>query len=404
MNKKTILALYDDRTDARRAVEQLHHAGVGRDDISLISNNALEEERIPEHRETHHRDSSEATKTGAGTGGVIGGIAGLLLGLGAFAIPGIGPVVAAGPIVGLLAGAGIGAAAGGLIGALVDMGVPEHEASIYSEAVRRGGTLVAATVPEDRVRAVSDALNRFHPVDIEERSKTWRQEGWKGFDARETQPMPRERITAERERLAQEKKIPVVEEELAVGKREVDRGTVRVRSYTVTEPVREEVTLREEHVDVKRRPADRELTGAERDRAFQDQTLELTERAEEPVVGKKARVAEEVVVNKRSSERPETITDKVRHTEVEVDRGGDDRAEGWKRHFKSSIRRDNERFEDFEPAYRFGHSRASSDAFANQSWDAARHNLQSAWGREHGASTWKRYEPAVRHGYSSSRS
>jgi uncharacterized protein (TIGR02271 family) len=111
--------------------------------------------------------------------------------------------------------------------------------------------------------------------------------------------------------------IPIAEERLRVGKRDVSHGRIRVRSYVVEEPVSESVNLREENVDVQRRPVDRPLTGD--DRLFEDRTIEVEERGEEAVVAKEARVTEEVVVTKDVNERTEEVSDKVRHTEVEVE-------------------------------------------------------------------------------------
>ena len=114
-----------------------------------------------------------------------------------------------------------------------------------------------------------------------------------------------------------EEVISVVEETLAVGKRAVSRGGVRVRSYIVETPVSEQVSLHEEHVSVERR---RPVTGGTVPAdAFRERTIEMTETAEEAVVGKTARVVEEVVVGKTATDRTETVSDTVRRTEVEVD-------------------------------------------------------------------------------------
>jgi hypothetical protein len=122
-------------------------------------------------------------------GAALGGLGGLLVGLGALTIPGIGPVIAAGPLataIAGLAGAGAGAlaggAAGGLLGALMDMGLPEEQASYYAEGVRRGGTLVAVRASDERHDQLHATLARFDPVDLEERATTWRQEGWTRHD------------------------------------------------------------------------------------------------------------------------------------------------------------------------------------------------------------------------------
>ena len=93
---------------------------------------------------------------------------------------------------------------------------------------------------------------------------------------------------------------------------------MRVRSYVVEQPVQEQVNLRDESVNVERRPVDRPLTGADRDRAFQERTIEAEEKSEEAVVNKEARVKEELVVNKDVNQRTETVSDTVRRTEVDV--------------------------------------------------------------------------------------
>lgn len=118
-----------------------------------------------------------------------------------------------------------------------------------------------------------------------------------------------------------EERIPVVEEELAVGKRMVERGHVRVRSRVVEKPVSEQVRLREERVDVERRPVNAPVADA--DRLLRDRDVEFTERGEEAVIGKRARVTEEVIVHKDVGERTENVQDTVRHTQVDVDREPD---------------------------------------------------------------------------------
>jgi len=123
---------------------------------------------------------------------------------------------------------------------------------------------------------------------------------------------------------AEEKRIPVVQEEMLIGKRDVERGGVRVQSRIVEEPIREDLALREEHVSVARRPVadgDRAVDAS----AFKERTIAMTQRAEEALVTKDARVVEEVVVRKEVDQRVERIEDSIRHTEVDVQ---DDRTSG----------------------------------------------------------------------------
>src|SRR5690242_15621113 len=130
MADKTIVALYDDFRDATRAVRELERGGFPHKDISLVANNAGQRwgERGESLRDDDDTYAAEGAGTGATIGAVAGGAAGLLASLGVLAIPGIGPVLAAGPLVATLTGAGLGAATGGLIGGLVGAGVPEHDA------------------------------------------------------------------------------------------------------------------------------------------------------------------------------------------------------------------------------------------------------------------------------------
>lgn len=170
---KTIIGLFDDFTAAMNTVPDLVSAGISREDISIVANDTK-----GEFANFRPAEETTATITGAGTGAAIGGIGGLLLGLGALAVPGVGPIVAAGPIAATLAGATIGAATGGLIGALHEVGVPEEEAQYYVEGVRRGGTILTVKAAEVQVDRVIEIMRNHRVVDIDERVAQWRQEGW----------------------------------------------------------------------------------------------------------------------------------------------------------------------------------------------------------------------------------
>jgi hypothetical protein len=183
-----ISRLYDNYSDAARAVSELERAGIPDDDISLVASNAegwYREDGDGSHRIDRDRDGiddrAEGAATGAGIGAVLGGTAGLLAGLGLLAIPGIGPVVAAGWLASTALVAAVGGTAGGLIGALTQAGVDEDEANAYAEGVRRGGTLVTARVPDvDRTRY--EAILDRSSVNIRERANLYQQSGWSRFD------------------------------------------------------------------------------------------------------------------------------------------------------------------------------------------------------------------------------
>ena len=173
---KTVAALYDDFETSVQAVEQLVATGFDREQISLIAHS--DDERLQGY--VHDPDTPEDRSDGAGLGAVVGGLGGLLLGISAIAIPGVGPVITAGSIAMGLVSGGLGALAGGMIGAMVDAGIPDEEAELYAEGVRRGGAVVMVQAADDRAALAAMTLNRFAPVDIESRTQTWREQGREG--------------------------------------------------------------------------------------------------------------------------------------------------------------------------------------------------------------------------------
>jgi len=199
--------------------------------------------------------------------------------------------------------------------------VGDDDRSMYSEGMRRGGSLLTARVTEDLSDEAIAVLEATNAVDLDQRAEQWRAEGWTGSgdklrnDDRSLSAGSRPTDTRRSEAARDQQSIPVVEERLRVGKREVDRGGVRVRSYIVEEPVRKDVSLREERVEVERRRAER----AASPEMFREQTIEVSEHAEEAVVAKDAVVTEEVVVRKSADEHTETVEDTVRHTKVDVE-------------------------------------------------------------------------------------
>jgi uncharacterized protein (TIGR02271 family) len=168
-----------------------------------------------------------------------------------------------------------------------------------------------------------DILDDDGTIDLEQRSAAWRNEGWTGYTAREaavagSNPSAKTRASSPQTTSSRrEEVIPVAEEHVRIGKRDVSHGRVRVRSYVVETPVQEQVTLRQENVQVERRPVDRPLTGNEN--LFKERVIEAEERGQEAVVAKNTRVKEEIAIKKNATERTETVSDKVRRTEVEVE-------------------------------------------------------------------------------------
>lgn len=249
----------------------------------------------------------------------------------------------------------------GLMASLRNFFMPEEDRYAYAEGIRRGGYMVAADTDEAHTHQVMDVLEQAGAVDLDAQESKWRQEGWQGYEpsttattgapshttssglssagdlaaATNADPMP---VTPGAQTAGThvsgtatgtaagtatgtgtEESIPLVEETLRVGKRLVTEGRVRIRSYVVETPVTETVHLREEHVQVERRPVDRPVTPGDAN-LFREREIEATETREEPVVAKDARVREELVMRRTAEERDETVSDTVRHTEVKEDR------------------------------------------------------------------------------------
>ncbi|OAN57186.1 general stress protein [Sphingomonas sp. TDK1] len=176
---RTITRLFDDYSDAKAAVSELERLGVPHSDLSIVANNTH-----GDHDVTDVNEHGDVTR-GASTGAALGGVGGLLAGLGLLAIPGLGPIVAAGWLASTAAGAAIGgiggAATGGIVGALKNAGESEADAHVYSEGVRRGGTLVSARVSDELAPRAESVLNG-RGVDAATRGAAYRQSGWTAFD------------------------------------------------------------------------------------------------------------------------------------------------------------------------------------------------------------------------------
>ncbi|MFC7700828.1 hypothetical protein ACFQX9_29580 [Bradyrhizobium sp. GCM10028915] len=196
----TISRLYDNYSDAQRAVTSLESAGVPHSDLSIVANNSdnwYSTDRKVDRDRDGVDDRAEGAATGAGLGAGLGGAAGLLAGLGLLAIPGLGPVVAAGWLASTALGAVAGGATGGVVGALTQAGVSDEEAPLYAEGVRRGGTLVSARVA-DADRARYEAILNQSAVNLRDRSAVWQKAGWKSYDP-SAKPYGAEEVRRERQ-------------------------------------------------------------------------------------------------------------------------------------------------------------------------------------------------------------
>jgi len=272
---RTVTAMFDSRSDAEAAQSRLQSAGIGANDVQIMD------------------QSSQGLNAGGSSS----------------------------------AGSSSGSSGHGFWSGVKDFFMADEDRYTYEEGVRRGGAVLVARVDEGNVDEAVRILEESSTVDIDEREQSWRQSGYQGYDA-DTMGGYYGRSNQQATSTGNEEHIPIVEEELRVGKREVSRGGARVRSYVVETPVTEQVTLREEHVNIERRPVSGEYTGmdqaGDRSALFQEREIEVTETSEEAVVAKEARVKEELVVSKTAEEHTETVSDTVRRTEVDVDRLGTD--------------------------------------------------------------------------------
>ncbi|MBK9748149.1 MAG: DUF2382 domain-containing protein [Chloroflexi bacterium] len=408
----TVVALYDDFDTARRVVEELVSAGFDREDISLVANDAS-----GSMGSTLKTDKDDVT---AGEGAGFGAVVGTLIGLGVALIPGVGPVLAAGPLAAALMagiGAAAGAATGGIAASLIDLGMSEDEAGYYNEGLRGGGTLVTVSLDDDTyVGRAQDIMNRYNPIDVNDRfggsslssDTSGLTTGTSGLSSGQKQSSMG--TTNRNVDAGDQVSLPVVEEELNVGKRTVEEGVARVRSVVRETPVEEQVHLRDEHVTVERHPVDRPADPNDLN-AFREQTIEVTERREEPVVQKQARVVEEVVVGKEVEEHTETVRDTVRRTDVEIENAGTTGRTGsmsgmtyrpytdyetdFHTHYDTNYASSGYTFDQYTPAYRYGYTLATTDRYGDYDWDRLEPEARRYW-EERNPNTWERFKDSIR--------
>ncbi len=214
--------------------------------------------------------------------------------------------------------------------------IPDDRAQIYAELLRRGAIVVAANTDRD-ARMLAEELDRRGSLDLDVARDRWRKAGWDSFDpdampfdaeacARERSDLLRESglETGETARSAaartpEQRDLEVIEENVVIGKREVPLGGVRVRTFVVERPVRKDVELREERVDVTREPVSEPVPASPLGATLSEEEFEITARGEEVVVGKEARVVERVHVGKTEGTRTERVEETERRRDVEVE-------------------------------------------------------------------------------------
>jgi stress response protein YsnF len=387
---RTVIGLFGNAGEARRAIDELHGLGYSPEKISVVTNVASQ-------------DAIQAKRP---------------MSLESLELVDVGRVATGGPLRDVLVKQpGLSGALGS---ALQLFGLTPELADHYVSGVKHGETLESLTVEDrdsDRVLAVM-RRRTANPSPGEEREEGVAPLAGAGAAA------ARERVDErldEKERLAassglgagttpkktngsllemddrnEERVIPIIREEMRVGRRTVERGGVRIASHIVQRPVSEQVHLRETHVDIERRAVDRPLRGDEN--AFSDDTIEMIEMADEPVVSKQARVVEEVIVRKHVEDRTATISDQVRSTEIEFGKLRTFDAEDYRKHF------DGQRlggvFDSYLPAYQFGHELHRYRA--SDRWSDIEPYARDRWEGDN-PGTWERFRESIRHAWTHAR-
>jgi uncharacterized protein (TIGR02271 family) len=292
-------------------------------------------------------------------------------------------------------------------------GERDEHARMYSEAVDRGHyVLTVTTDSEHEVERAADIVERYGPLDIDEHAGQW-QGAMQGGDAMRGQAQAMSQQSAQggamgsaqgaamggsQQRAADTTAIPVIQEELKIGKREVQRGGVRIYQRIVETPVTESIGLREEHVNVQRRAVDKMVDPADI-AAFQENTIELRETAEEAVVQKSARVVEEVIVGKEVTQREEQIHDTLRRTEVDIEQLAPEDDAYFRGHWTSNYAGEGGNYDDYAPAYRYGTSMAGSELYRGRPWEEIEPGLRTDWEARNPGSAWEKMKAAIRHGW-----
>jgi uncharacterized protein (TIGR02271 family) len=320
---RAVVGLFEDRKEARRAMDDLKKSGFNRNEIHMVNNEA---------------DSSQ------------------------------------------------------LLNDLPTM-LPEPDVHFYMEGVRNGGSLVVVDADDRRANEAAAILSRYNTVDVDARSAEYRQQG-SNFNLRDYNES--------------DYVVPVVEEQISVGKRQVERGRMRIYTRVSERPVEEQVTLRQERVNVERRPVNRPASEADFN-AFQEGQIEVTAMAEEAVVAKQAHVIEEVVIGKTTEEHTETIRDTVRRTDVDIERVDGEQVVGstsgytaydtdFRNYYQQHYANSGYSYDQFTPVFRYGHDLASSERYRNQDWSNIETDARRGW-EERNPGTWEQFKDSVRYAW-----
>jgi stress response protein YsnF len=368
---RTVIGLFGNAGEARRAIDELQGLGYAPEKISVVTNAASQE-------------AIQARKAMA---------------LQSLNLADVGKVATGGPLREMLSRQP--GAIAGLGSALQLFGLTPELADHYVSGVKHGETLESLTVDDkdsDRVLAVM-RRRAANPAPAEQEVAPLAGAGAAAAAGASAGAAPKKKSNGhvELDDREEERIIPIVREEMRVGRRTVERGGVRVSSHVVQRPVSEQVHLRETHVDIERRAVDRPVRGDD-EKAFADDTVEMVEMADEAVVSKQARVVEEVVVRKHVEERTATISDQVRSTEIEFGKLRAFEADEYRGHFEGL--KSGGSFEPYLPAYQFGHELHRRKAA--ERWEDIEPYARDRW-EDDNPGTWPKFKDAIRHAWSHAR-
>jgi uncharacterized protein (TIGR02271 family) len=318
-DRSTVVGVFEDTAEARRAIEALKEAGFTGEHISVLAPDRDDTRAVAE--ETGTRAGEDAAK-GAVAGGILGGLGGWLVGIGALAIPGVGPLLAAGAFATALGGAAIGAGVGAIAGALVGMGVPQEHAEYYEGEVKSGRTLVTVSA-DGRYDEAQRLLRDYGAYDVESRGAAGARSA---APASVVDVAERSAADGESRPASDGQTLQLREEELRARKSEIQTGQVTLGKDIVEEQRTLQVPVTREDVTIERRP----VTPRPADRPIEEtsRTIEVPVREERVEVEKTPVVYEEVGVGKREVTQTQHVSETVRREEARVERQGEVQVSG----------------------------------------------------------------------------
>lgn len=309
---------------------------------------------------------------------------------------------------------------------LRNWGVSDKDSRDFARAVRQGGNIVLARCGDDhKIDEITQLMEKKEAVDLDERREMWRNGGMHDEPTQDSVHLENDmhdRYQGASEDVASAARINTpmnhpgeglqeAHEELKIGKRRVATGKVRLHKHVEEEAVDEDITLRSDKIDIERRPIDR-VEGADIDPdLFEDETVEFTEYAEEPIVEKEVRIDDEFVAKRSVEEHEETIHDTVRRAVVDIEslnegisaeRSFDNNESTYREHFDEHFA-DRGTYDDYSPAYRYGHAFGTNNRYSKRSFDEIEPELRDSYESQYGKSTFGPFRDAARYGFDSTR-